>query len=356
MSPTSPPQSAVPHSADPHSAAPHSAAPHSAAPHSADTHSADPHSADPHSADVRLGALVGSWRARRWAHLWGSGVLLERFTLNLASPAIMDALWADGWRHFGAEFFKSLFDLQGRRLVRVLPLRVDLSRNALTRDQRRALKGAEGLEVRARPARITEEHEQLFARHSARFTENRPRLLTQFISPHLHLVPCPVAMCEVREAREGGGGRLLAASYFDVGAEALSSVYAFFEPEGTRGLGTLTLLKELEYARREGRRYLYTGYAHLTPSHYDYKKRLLGTEFFDGVRWRPLESLELGSFVRHVFELEDIPLEFLPHLNVDEEEALEADPDPDPEVAGEEPENEPESDPENDPENEESGW
>lgn len=250
--------------------------------------------------------LTSAWYERRWAHILRGGLISERFTLKVASPAIMDALWADGWRHFGAEFFKSLFDLNGRRLARVIPLRVDVSHSALTRDQRRTLARCESLDVRVRPAHITPEHEELFTLHTARFTQNRPTSLTRFISAQVEVVPCPVAMCEVRE-----GGRLIAASYFDIGHEALSSVYAFFDPTSSLGLGTLTLLKELEYARREGKRFVYTGYAHLTPSHYDYKKRLHGTEFFDGARWSPLASLDLSTFERHPFELTDIPLELL---------------------------------------------
>ncbi len=266
----------------------------------------DPPTPPPHTPLSHSTRITSAWYERRWAHILRGG-LSERFTLKVASPAIMDALWADGWRHFGPEFFKSLFDLNGRRLARVIPLRVDVARATPTRDQRRTLARCEGLEVRVRPAHITPEHEELFALHAERFSRNRPHSLTQFISSEVEVVPCPVAMCEVRDE----GGRLLAASYFDIGEEALSSVYAFFEPTSALGLGTLTLLKELAYAQREGKRFVYTGYAHTTPSHYDYKKRLRGTEFFDGARWLPLESLDLSAFERHPFELTDIPLELL---------------------------------------------
>jgi leucyl-tRNA---protein transferase len=90
----------------------------------------------------------------------------------------------------------------------------------------------------------------------------------------------------------------LGTSYFDLGAEAMSAVYAMFEPEeAKRSLGILMILKEIEYAQTYGFRYLYTGYCYDQPSFYDYKRRFRGTEYFDwdSRTFFPLESADAAA-------------------------------------------------------------
>jgi leucyl-tRNA---protein transferase len=90
--------------------------------------------------------------------------------------------------------------------------------------------------------------------------------------------------CDVKELRVTKEGELLAVSYFDVGSNSTSGIYAMFEPTiTTRSLGIFTMLKEIEYSRQTGRKFYYQGYAYQGPSFYDYKKRFRGTEAFD---WR----------------------------------------------------------------------
>ena len=98
--------------------------------------------------------------------------------------------------------------------------------------------------------------------------------------------------CECRSVEARVDGRLVAVSYFDVGAEAVSSVYAMFEPdEERRGLGTLTMLREIEWARENGKQWLYPGYATVQQSHYDYKKSFRPLSVWDWrANWVPLED------------------------------------------------------------------
>ncbi len=239
---------------------------------------------------------------------WARGKYFQRFELERASPQVMDALWADGWRHFGKTFFRDYFNVHGSRLVRVLPLRIRLSAFKMTRDQRRLRKKNHDVSIHFRPIVLTDEHMELFKRHAERFTENRPPSLYSFISLSPVLVPCPSLMCEIRK-----DGRLLAASFFDVGHEAVSSIYAMFDPdEASRGLGHLTLLSEIQFAQHFKKSFVYTGYAHTISSYYDYKKRYRGTEFYDWRSdWHPMNELRDDFFPSHRYENSDIPEELL---------------------------------------------
>ena len=83
-------------------------------------------------------------------------------------------------------------------------------------------------------------------------------------------------------------GRLLAVAVTDLTSDALSAVYTFYEPElEQRSLGTLAILRQLEWARRESRRHLYLGYWIAGHAKMHYKRRFGPMELFDGRRWIP---------------------------------------------------------------------
>ena len=87
------------------------------------------------------------------------------------------------------------------------------------------------------------------------------------------------------ELREDG--QLLAVAVTDLVPEALSAVYTFFEPGlESRSLGTLGILRQLEWAQRDSLRHLYLGYWIEGHRKMEYKKRFRPLESFDGRRWR----------------------------------------------------------------------
>jgi arginine-tRNA-protein transferase len=94
---------------------------------------------------------------------------------------------------------------------------------------------------------------------------------------------------ELRERGDHGPGKLLAVSITDVVDKALSAVYTFFDPDlPERSLGTLALLRQIEWARRDGREHLYLGYWIDGHDKMDYKRRFRPLEAFDGRTWQPL--------------------------------------------------------------------
>ena len=98
---------------------------------------------------------------------------------------------------------------------------------------------------------------------------------------------------ELREHRPHGSGRLLAVAVTDVTDQALSAVYTFYDPDArARSLGTLAILRQIEWARREGRSHLYLGYWIDGHDKMDYKRRFQPLEAFDGRAWAPLPAAD----------------------------------------------------------------
>ena len=203
-------------------------------------------------------------------------IINEEFHASEISPEVLDVLLADGWRHFGRYFYRYNYGIYHNELRRVLPLRIRVSDFELSKSQRRTIRQNHDLQVEIRDLTITQEIESLFHRHKLRFRSGIPDSIYDFLARDGES-PTDCRSVIVRQ-----NGDLVAASFFDIGHDSLSSVYGLFEPElASRRLGIFTMLKEIEHARETGKSLLYHGYAYEGESFYDYKKRFNALEVFD---------------------------------------------------------------------------
>lgn len=202
----------------------------------------------------------------------------DAFICDSVPAEAMDRLWQAGWRHFGHYFFRYSMqqDAQGHAQT-ITPLRIALARFHPSKSQRRVLRKNEDLRWEIAPTKIDDSLREMFQRHKQRFTHNVPDTLETFLGADPAAGPCACHMLRVFV-----GDRLIAASFFDVGQVAASSVYGIFEPEcAWRSLGIFTMLLEIQHAHSLGLRWLYPGYATHEVSVYDYKKQFVGTEMLD---------------------------------------------------------------------------
>lgn len=205
-----------------------------------------------------------------------SFLINEEFTRTSVTAAELDRLLAEGWRHFGRQFFRYNLALYENEVRLVIPLRVRLSGFRLSRGQRRAINRNADVVVNIEPVRVTPEMVDLFDRHTRRFRQHPPDDIHAFVAERPDDEPCDTFQQTLRL-----GGRLLAAGFFDAGERSVSGIYTSFDPDETRrSLGIFTILKEIEFAIATGREFYYLGYCYNGSSFYDYKKLFHGTEAF----------------------------------------------------------------------------
>ena len=209
----------------------------------------------------------------------------EQHFLRLeATPQEMDQFWSGGWRHFGIFFFRYRAAVHGNKLFSVLPLRLDITRFALTRSLKRVLALNHDINTVIRPSSVDKSKQALFLKHRRRFKENAPTSLDDFLSPMPDSVPClNLELCIYL------GKKLLGVTFLDLGKTSTSAVYAIFDPaEAKRSPGILMMLYSIQFSREQGYRYYYPGYAYHEPFSYDYKKRFTGLEYLDWkAGWKP---------------------------------------------------------------------
>ena len=202
-------------------------------------------------------------------------------TCPQCSPEDIDLIWADGWRNFGANFFRNQIDFlsTSEKWVRIVPLRINLEKFTWKKHQRKILKQwAEKTEVRYQNIEITAELNTMFEKHIKRFASNVPDALSDFLGEKPGEEPCAALECVLYDENK----KRYATSFFGIGKESISSIYATFDTDfANRSPGLHTLLEEIRYAQAHEKRYVYLGYAHDVASHYDYKKNFNGLEFYD---------------------------------------------------------------------------
>jgi arginine-tRNA-protein transferase len=201
----------------------------------------------------------------------------EEFFSSKVSPEQTDLLLSHGWRHFGEHFHRYNLGFYNYEIRTVYALRVNLAKFSFSKKHRRILRKNQDLQTVIRPIEITPDKEGLFERHKIRFKEGVPNSIYNFLSYEPATIPCEGLECAVYDKE-----KLMAVSFFDVGKEAISSVYGMFDPEETsRSLGILTMLLEIKFACENRKNFYYHGYIYEGKSFYDYKKQFRGLETSD---------------------------------------------------------------------------
>ena len=216
-------------------------------------------------------------------------------------PAQLDALWKEGWRHFGTHFYRYSWASYNDVLCMVVPLRVDLEGYKHNKRFKKILSKNKSFETVVQPVSLTAEHHTLFDRHKEKFTHTIPQDIYVFLSRQPDKIPNPTYQINIYDR---DNGKLVACSFFDIGEEAISSVYGMYDPDyHSHSLGIYTMLMEIEYAKEHNKKYYYHGYSYDFPSMYDYKKRFPNIQAYDWRVWQEPQNVFMKPLPKRFYHL-----------------------------------------------------
>lgn len=203
-----------------------------------------------------------------------------RLPARTLRPEEFDAVLAHGERRSGRMLYRN----QCPDCEACESLRVPVDRLVPTTSQRRALRKNEAdLSVEVGSPELSWDRLALFNRHK------RERGLARSDEPmspqgyKLWLVDTCTQSVEVRYLV---AGRLVGVSILDLGREAASSVYHYFDPdEAKRSLGVYSVMREIELCRDRGLRWYYLGYYVESCRHLAYKATWWPHQRRVGGRW-----------------------------------------------------------------------
>ena len=165
-----------------------------------------------------------------------------------------------------------------------IPVRIDVGRFAPNVSQRRTWrKGSEAFQVAFGPMVVDQARIDLFNRHRQLRGLDRGRSIDSEDYTWGFVRSC----FDSFEISYSLGDRLVGIALCDQGQESLSAVYTYFDPEYARySPGVFSILTQIDYCRRTGRRYVYLGFYIAESPHMSYKRQ-----------FRPQERLTNGQWI-----------------------------------------------------------
>ena len=187
---------------------------------------------------------------------------------------------AAGFRRSGGQVYRPR--CEGCRACR--PLRLPLADFAPNRSQRRCWQRNLDLQLIDQVSQPTQEHFDLFHRYL--HGRHRGGGMDQGDAADFESFACS-HFSDTRFLELRMQGRLLALAITDVLSDSLSAVYTCFEPsEASRALGTLAILRQIDWGQRQGKRYLYLGFLIEGHPKMQYKSRFGPAEWLTSEDWQ----------------------------------------------------------------------
>ena len=170
--------------------------------------------------------------------------------------------------------------------------RIDVSRFAASRNQKRIMKRNADLIRRPTSPWATEEQFDLFRTYlEARHSDGGMADMDVFeFAAMIEETPIKSRVIEYRSETENA---LTAVCLTDILEDGVSMVYSFFQPNLTKqSLGTFLILDHIYIAQDVGLPYVYLGYWVPGSQKMDYKARFSGLEIYNEGRWQSFDSIE----------------------------------------------------------------
>lgn len=171
------------------------------------------------------------------------------------------------------------------------PTRVDVSKFVLSSSFKRVLRRAENeLTLSWQTPLVDDSRVQLYNAHRAgRDLGNSPPIDASDYRAFLTDSCWPTLELEIRS-----GDQLIGISIMDVGSTSVSAVYTHFDPQASRfSPGTLSVLKQIEWAAEHHRRWVYLGLYVGSNPHLNYKSRFVPQQRLIAGEWRQVNVAPL---------------------------------------------------------------
>ncbi|TWU59015.1 arginyl-tRNA-protein transferase [Rubripirellula tenax] len=203
-----------------------------------------------------------------------------RLPIGKVTPRVTDEWLALGYRRSGDFLYRA----ECPECSECKPTRVDVGTFQMTSSMRRVVnRGDRELEcywgmpsVDANRIKLFNMHRQ--TRHLASDGEQ--------VTNETYRAFLADTCCETRELAIYHGGQLVAIAIVDIGHDSISAVYTHFDPAASRySLGTYAIMKQFQWAKEYGRRYVYLGMYVADNAHLNYKARFAPQQRLVGDQW-----------------------------------------------------------------------
>ncbi|MEM5948614.1 arginyltransferase [Spirochaetia bacterium 38H-sp] len=210
-------------------------------------------------------------------YLPGKAWITRLFITYHIDPAVYENLLAYGYRRSGYIIYKN----QCPGCTACTPIRTDTENFTPTKSQKRTIKKNNDIKIIISDLNFDEQIFKLYKKYIADKHNNHKTNTQEFIS---FLCESPL---ETKIMRYYLGKKLIGAGFIDILPDGISSVYFAYDPaEKKRSLGTYSMIKEIEYSRHLGKKWLYSGFYIAETSKMSYKARFTPAQIAKDGIWK----------------------------------------------------------------------
>lgn len=196
---------------------------------------------------------------------------LQFFLATGLDESELDCLLKTGWRKFGVCYFRP----RCKDCRECIPIRIPVDKFSPTKSQRRILRNGSDIKMKISPLNFSEDIFEIYKKHSAERFERETNIYDFY--ENFYVQSCPALQSEYYL-----NDSLIGAGFLDRSGEALSSVYFIFDPGFSKySPGTLSILREIDYAASQGLKYYYLGYCIKNNKSMSYKGKFFPHELHD---------------------------------------------------------------------------
>jgi len=229
--------------------------------------------------------------------------LFEEYLLEDVSEVEFEYLLAHGMRHFGDYFFRP----RCKDCYQCIPIRVRTEDFLMTRSQKRSLKACKDVKIVVDKPQYSDKKFKLYLAHKERFQALQDDVEDEQNFRLSFYVNTPFGI----EFEYYLDGKLIGVALGDQTSNTFSAIYTFYDsPDPRIGLGTFSILQQLEFCRQKEIKYFYLGYYISNNMSLMYKAGFRPNEVYIDNDWRPFRNVK-GDYLIPTDKLQWKNSEFL---------------------------------------------
>ena len=229
--------------------------------------------------------------------------LFEEYLLEDVSEVEFEYLLAHGMRHFGDYFFRP----RCQDCHQCIPIRVRTEEFRMTRSQKRSLQACKNVKVIIGKPRYSDEKFELYLNHKKRFQALQDDVEDEQNFRLSFYVNTPFGI----EFEYYLDNKLIGVALGDLTGNTFSAIYTFYNsPDQRMGLGTFSILQQLEFCKQQDVKYFYLGYYISNNKSLMYKAGFRPNEVYVDNDWRPFRNVK-GDYLFSLDKLRWKNTEFL---------------------------------------------
>jgi arginine-tRNA-protein transferase len=173
------------------------------------------------------------------------------------SKSFSHELLERGWRRFGKMFFHPVCE----GCDECKSLKIDAKNYIFSKSNRRLFRKNSNTSIHIRKPSVTIEHLQLFDKYHRAMKEKKSWKYDGITTSHYYASFVDGAGDFGHEVLYFEQKRLIGVDLIDISHNGISSIYFFYDPDFSHlSLGTYSLLKQIEFAKKMDLEWIYTGY------------------------------------------------------------------------------------------------